>query len=203
MSKYKSKNEGQKTKNNIRPHPGCHELPSAHLTDLTGFVSRGGSSPPRCAGAGWVCASPASSAALSSSSSSSSPTPNNSSRSSQTLPSAKLADRARPLPFFVLFCGNIAEAGVSGLLCSGSNCVPPISSSVSESRLREELDPESGRYNLEICRVWWFEEVDLYIGRGNVPRVFDDSTARDDRQRRGQFRIPEDWPSRSVVVNMT
>jgi hypothetical protein len=133
--------------------PGCHELPSAHLTDLTGFVSRGGSSPSRCAGAGCVRASPASSAALSlSSSSSSSPTPNNSSRSSQTFPSAKLADRARPLPFFVLFCANIAEGGVSGLLCRGSNCVPPISSSVSESRLSEELDPESGRYNLEICR---------------------------------------------------
>ena len=103
--------------------PGCHELPSAHLTDLTGFVSRGGSSPPLCAGGGCVRSSPASSAALSSSSSSSSsPTPNNSSRSSQTFPSAKPPERARPFPFFVLFCGNfVAEGAVSGLLCRGNN----------------------------------------------------------------------------------
>jgi len=147
MSKYKSKSGGHRSS-----RAGRHELPSAHLTDLTGFVSRGGSSPPRCAGTGCVRPSPASSVALSSSSSSS-PTPNSSSRSSQTFPNAKLPECARPLPFFVLFCENMAEGGVSGLLCRGSNCVPPISSSVSESRLREELDPESGRYNLEISRL--------------------------------------------------
>ena len=43
--------------------------------------------------------------------------------------------------------------------------MPPISSSVSESRLREELDPECGRYILEICRGGPFEEVgSLYLG---------------------------------------
>ena len=157
--------------------------PSAHLTDLTGFVSRGGSSPPLCAGGGCVRSSPASSAALSSSSSS--PTPNNSSRSSQTFPSAKPPERARPLPFFVLFCGNfVAEGAVSGLLCRGSNCVPSISSSVSESRLREGLDPESRRYNLEICRGGPIGDVNLYTRESvNIPRVSDDSTVRDNRQR--------------------
>src|SRR6266852_1419424 len=117
-----------------------HALPSAHLTDFTSFASRGASCLSwRVGGVGTACSSPSSSLLLSSSSPSSSPTPNSSSRSSQTSASAKLPERARPLPFLCLFCGNSADGGVSGLLYNGRSCVPDSSSS-SEGRLRDELD---------------------------------------------------------------
>jgi hypothetical protein len=97
-----------------------HALPSAHLTDFAGLVFRGAFCLSwETGGAGVVRSSESLSPSLlsSSSPSSASPTPNNSSRSSHTLASAKLSERARALPFLLLlFCGNNADGGVSGLL---------------------------------------------------------------------------------------
>ena len=136
----------------------------------------------------------------SSSSSSASPTPNSSSRSSQTSASAKLEERARPLPFLLLMpCGNNVDGGVSGLLCNGRSCVPNSSSS-SESRARDELDPERGRYNLDILSrkvSRWMVLALAWRGRKRactVPLVFGGSTSRDDRRCINRSQTPEDLP---------
>jgi len=108
----------KQNKSTVRyPH---HALPSAHLTDFdfAGFVSSRDAFG-QTGGAGVVCSSESLTPSLlsSSSPSSASPTPNNSSRSSQTSASAKLSERARAFPFLLLlFCGNSADGGVSGLL---------------------------------------------------------------------------------------
>lgn len=177
-----------------------HALPSAHLTDFTGFASCGASCLSWCNGGVGVVRTPPSSSLPSSSSS---PTPNSSSRSSQTSASAKLPERARPLPFLVLFCGNSAEGGVSGLLCSGRSCVPDSSSS-SEGRLSDELDAERGRYSLQICRdaSQWCHLLLYPKGeRADVPPAFGDSISRGDMRRITQFQTRGDLPSQKAFSN--